>query len=127
MRKASKILYLIAGIVGIATFVLFIILGLVTLVAGIMATDPEVVAQAGITQEKALEAQAVGIGFSIFLLIAAVVTLVGAIVGFIARKGGKNVLALVFGIIGMAAFGTGAFLLIGGILGVVADKQGQPA
>ena len=127
MRKASKILYLIAGIVGIATFVLFIILGLVALVTGIMATDPEVMAQAGINQEQALAAQAVGIGSGVFLLIAAVVTLVGGIIGFIARKGSKNMLALVFGIIGMVAFGTGAFLLIGGILGLVADKQGQPA
>ena len=127
MRKASKILYLIAGIVGIATFVLFIILGLVSLVAGIMATDPEVMAQAGINQEQALAAQAAGIGSGVFLLIAAVVTLVGGIIGFIARKGSKNMLALVFGIIGMVAFGTGAFLLIGGILGLVADKQGQPA
>lgn len=127
MRKASKILYLIAGIVGIATFVLFVIFGLVSLVTGIMATDPEVMAQAGINQEQALAAQAAGIGFGVFLLIAAVVTLVGAIIGFIARKGSKNMLALVFGIIGMVAFGTGAFLLIGGILGLVADKQGQPA
>ena len=45
MRKASKILYLIAGIVGIIGFVGLLIGGIATLVLGITAMNPDVAAE----------------------------------------------------------------------------------
>lgn len=131
MRKASKVLFLLAGIFGILTFIGLLIAGIATTAVGIAGQDPTVVAQVvqetQATQEQVLAAAQLLMGFGIFMIIAGALSLVTAIIGFVARSGNKNVLALVFGIIGIAGFGVGAFLLIGGILGMVADKQGQPA
>ena len=121
MRKASKILYLVSMILSFVGVALWAIIGLVLLIGGIAAA-------ASGSGDEATAAAAAGVGSSIFMIIAAVLCLVLAIVSLRARAGRvSNKVALVFGIIGMVAYGFGGPLLVGAILGMVADNQGQPA
>ena len=128
MRKASKILYLVAGIVGIVGAVLCLIFGLVSLIGGIAATNGEVAQSAGVAPNQQSAVIAAGISMGIFLLVAAVCSLLAAIFGFRGRSNSvSNKATLIVGIIGTVACGVGTILLVGAILGLVADKQGQPA
>lgn len=120
MRKASKILYLVSGILGIIGIVLWAILGIVGIVGSLAAA-------AEATGDDAALVAAAGIVGGVFMLIGAAICVLVTVISFLARSGkASNIVALVFGIIGCVSYGFGVPLLIGAILGIVADKQGQP-
>ena len=114
MRKASTILYLVAGIVNILLACLFLVLGIVNITALSQAAAGEP------------EAAPVVVIFGGFMIVACVLSILCSIMGFRGYKGKLgSTSAIVVGAIATFTYGCGTLLLLAGIFGAVADHQGQ--
>ena len=131
MRKASKIIFLVAGIYSIATVVLLFVFGILFEVMSSKESTATVIeaiergiittAYVGTVEEKAAFVQSLYGGFGVAFFIFAAFGVVNSILAFIARgkdSKGIYVLNIIFGILSLIVVN-----VVGAIFGMIALNQ----
>lgn len=130
MRKASDIILLVGAIVSIVCAVTFLIIGIVFAMLGQLPTEEIIQAinegkyttdVPGTPEQKALAVKSVLTGTGVFFLIVGVMSIVNAVLGFVARAKhslGLYVANIVFGVLSLTEI-----TLVGGIFGLIANGQ----
>ena len=128
MKKASKVLFLIGGIVGILVAIVFLALGIVYLSVGVLATSADVPEWA---QKIINEIIAQNPGYTIaqvasvlkttgaVLIVFFVVAVAAVVLSFICSSKENRPLALLIVATAFAAAGGTVFSILGGIFGII--------
>lgn len=130
MRKASDIILLVGAIISIVCVLVFLIIGIIMTLAGQLSTEEIIKAMnegkyttdvPGTPEEKAAAIKAILTGTGIFFLVVAVLGVVNAVLGFVARVKKSTplyVANIVFGVLSLTEV-----TLVGGIFGLIANGQ----
>jgi len=136
MKKASKVLFLIGGIVGILAAIAFLAVGIVLLSVGVLATSPDIPDWA---QKIINEIIAENPGYTItqvantlkvsgaVLIVFFVVAVAAVVLSFICSSKEYRPLALLIVATAFAVAGGTVFSILGGIFGIINWAQERKA
>lgn len=136
MKKASKVLFLIGGIVGILAAIVFLAVGIVLLSVGVLATSPdipdwaqkiinEIIAQnPGYTITQVADTlKTIGAVLIVFFVLA----VAAVVLSFICSSKENRPLALLIVATAFAVAGGTVFSILGGIFGIINWAQERKA
>ena len=126
MKKASKVLFLIGGIVGILVAIVFLALGIVYLSVGVLATSADIPdwAQKIINE---IIAQNTGYTIGAVLIVFFVLAVAAVVLSFICSSKENRPLALLIVATAFAVAGGTVFSILGGIFGIINWAQERKA